>query len=213
LRNQRKAVVRAAKSDGPERFGTGIFREGLTVYRFFKDPRHADALVAGRVWLSTLASCRHYEGDVQPTPLMPRADMVVGGDPDFGFVARDGAPVDRTIEIKPAADAFVLCVTELLQGDADAGRGDHAVEIRLPHLFRLAVQWRLKARRQDFLGSDVGRVQYEPGAALTPGLVKAPDAYRTQQEIRFVYRVRNTARLEPILLRVPEMVGLCRRVS
>ena len=52
LRNQLKAIVRASQSNGPERFGTGIFRDGQPVYRHFDDPGHADALVRGEVWLS-----------------------------------------------------------------------------------------------------------------------------------------------------------------
>ena len=44
---------------------TKIAKTPEFVYRFFKELSHAQALLNGQVWLSTLNTCRQYENNAQ----------------------------------------------------------------------------------------------------------------------------------------------------
>ena len=206
------------------------------VYRFFNDPSHADALAAGKVWLSTLETCRRYEdprqGDPEEGFVTYNSGHAVGnsGDKDFELIAaRSGIHIgpgcanitlSNNIAVRHLSDAIVLCTTELFDPNALSETfGRYCVAISDPRRLFALMTDQLR-RVYNVAEAAYGRVIYKDrfytGLQEPPGpigFVKPPDKYQDQHEVRFLWTVKEQQKLQPFLLEVPEVAILCRRVA
>ncbi len=127
-----------------------------SIYRFFSEEWEADALVQGKVWLSTLNKCRAYEdaeqGDKDEAHLTYNSGYLVGDGDDRDFVRQAkqaGVKISsgsincgiidcvRTTSIE---DAYVLCTTlEFSPEKLSEKFGKYCVEITDPIGFFHAV--------------------------------------------------------------------------
>lgn len=207
------------------------------VYRFFLNKEHAEDLVKGNVYISTLEECRKHEdpmrGDKEEGKLTWRLPgKIVGGSQDKDFVAiaaRGGVFIglgcsDVSIENMTTnyklPDAFVICATNSYD-PASLGEnfGRSCVEISDPIVFLHKVTKALD-ERFPFESAHAGNVTYrdqvfygvdEPPGVL--GFVKRPDVYAYQKEFRFLWIPKDVSGIKPFLLACPEIVGLCRLVG
>ena len=210
--------------------------KGEVIYRFFDDPSHADDLAAGKVWISTLEACRRYEnqkrGDPEEAVHRYNSGFATGNgdDPEFVEIARrsmvllgpdvtNGVLSNNTVE-DVLIDAFVLCTTENADPtDLEEKFGPYCVKISNSERFFDLVTKRLHQCREDVLENLMGKVHYRdrnwmgledpPGI---PGFVKPVHLYQVEQEVRFLWTVRNPSHIRPFLLEVPEAAHLCIRV-
>lgn len=205
------------------------------VFRFFHDPSHADALVAGNVWISTLESCRRFEDPKQGDPeegfQRYNSGYSVGnsGDKELELIAAQSGihigpgssniTLNNNTLVKCLGDALVLCTTELFEPSVLSETfGRYCVEISNPKRFFELVSAQLR-ETHEISEARFGRVIYKDrfytGLERPPGplgFVKPPDKYSEQHEVRFLWSVRTAAVLNPFLLRVPRAAELCRRV-
>lgn len=207
-----------------------------TVYRFFKEPGHADALASGTVWLSTLETCRAYEdpyqGDPDEAVQRYNSGHAVGGSDDAAFkliAERSGISigpgcsnitVSNCTAVHRLPDAFVLCTTEQFNPkNLSDTFGRYCVEIERPQeFFRLltASLSQLHAIREAAFGRVIYRERNFAGLQDPPGpigFVKPPDKYKSQHEVRFLWTSLTGAQLAPFALYAPECVALCRRIA
>lgn len=206
------------------------------VYRFFKEPSHADALSSGIVWLSTLETCRAYEdpyqGDPDEAVHVYNSGHAVGGSGDAAFeliAERSGIhigpgcsniTVSNCTAIQKLPDAFVVCTTEQFRPeDLGDAFGRYCVEIEHPHqFFRLitAELSKLHAVREAAFGRVNYRERKFSGLQDPPGpigFVKPPDKYESQHEFRFLWLLHTADRLTPFALYAPECAALCNRIA
>ena len=206
------------------------------VYRFFKDASQADALVSGKVWLSTLEVCRAYEDPLQGDPNEAiheyNSGHAVGGSGDAAFeliAARTGIHIgpgcsDITVSnctsVQKLPDAFVLCTTESFNPDTLGDTfGRYCVEISNPsEFFRLLTMELSKIYqvREAAFGRVIYRERSFVGLQDPPGpvgFVMPPDRYKDQREVRFLWVSNSNARLQPFLLNVPNCAALCKRIG
>jgi hypothetical protein len=205
------------------------------VFRYFKEERHAEALMQGDVWLSTLNQCREYEtvgqGDPEEATEFYRLRYAFQGtteDPDFARMAKRAGVefgASQNVEIvmsestKRISDAFVLCTTEKQAAATSAVFGLYCVEINQPAKFGELVHRRLLQKHPAIRGM-LNRVNYapleyrdleEPPGSL--GFVKRPDAFADQCEVRFLWIPVQQTNLKPFGITVPGVARLCRRVK
>lgn len=206
------------------------------VYRFFKDSIHADALASGKVWLSTLETCRTYEDPLQGDPHEAtheyNSGYALGGSNDEAFkliAARSGIhigpgcsniTINNCTAVQKLPDAYVLCTTEHFKpenlGDTF---GRYCVEItNPPEFFRrlTAALSRLVSIQQGAFGRVIYQERRYVGLQDPPGpigFVKPPDRYQDQREVRFLWTLSTNAKLDPFLLDAPDCAGLCRRIA
>jgi len=206
------------------------------VYRFFNDSSHADALADGKVWLSTLETCRRYEdpkqGDPEEGSVTNNSGYAVGdsGDNNFDAIAaRSGIHIgpgcsnitlSNNIAIHRLPDAIVLCTTELFDPDGLSETfGRYCVAISDPaRLFAQITEQLQEVHNvaQAVYGRVIYRDRYYTGLEKPPGpigFVKPPDKYQDQHEVRFLWTLSGQEDLQPFLLEVPEATTLCRRVA
>lgn len=206
------------------------------VYRYFSEAIHADALVRGEVWISTLDACRKYEkmgrGDPDEGTLNYRLTHLVGDYETPGFLemtARAGIVVDakevsnlqftNCRSTEKIEDAFVICATERMAATTSATFGPYCVEIRRPVKFFELVTNQL-ARMRPVKTGWFDRVTYaareyidssDPPAPA--GFLKAPDVYADQREIRLLWLPTQTVTdLKPFTMTVAGVSRLCRRI-
>lgn len=207
------------------------------VYRFFQEKDHADALVEGKVWLSTLTKCRGYEdqfqGDSGEGTMHYQSGTISGSSHDKDFVemarhANIGVGNDnKNIQIIDCSadhiipDAFVICTTEHFSPDNIGEKfGKYCVEISNPKLFFELVTENIKKYQKMYQGA-WGRIIYKErkfsGRDKIPGpmgFVKPPDKYSDQREVRFIWTIQGSPLLlEPFGLNIPEVKHLCRRID
>lgn len=213
-------------------------REGHlnVIYKFFHDPSHADALASGKVWLSTLETCRGYEdpkqGDSEEGLFHYNSGHAVGNSGDKGFelvAARSGIHIgsgciNGTISYCSMAqrlpDAFVFCTTELFDPKHFSKTfGMYCVEISNPQRFFILITDQLR-QVHEIAEAEYGPViykdRYYTGLQHSPGpigFVKPPDKYKDQHEFRLQWKVHGSFTLKPFLLEVPSAATLCRRVA
>jgi hypothetical protein len=206
--------------------------DGRRLYRFFDTAEHADALTQGKVWISTLETCRRYENEHQGDPaegqqyLEPPPSVGHGDDPELvaaarrqGFGIGPGARdvfIHDNVFIGGMPDAFLLCTTKRFDPAAFAGwwNTNFCCEITDGgEFFRLVTE-----RLRGLFGSRLALWVVEDvvyggivGMAGPGGFVKAP-RYQGQEEVRMVWEVPDPYRYESFQLYAPEVAPLCRRI-
>lgn len=202
-----------------------------TVYRYFEDETHAESLVGGKVYLSTLKECRGYEnpqrGDKEEGyEHYHNPGMISGLGSDFSVAeqaARLGIRVDPRTKVVISGglrtsslyDAYVLCTTVgFANEDLTADFGEYCVEIRDVEKFTNIVGLALSEYVPD-THCAIGEVKYKErsfsGLEPSPGrlgFVKPPDLYSNQKEFRFVYYVPDGWDIAPIILNCPDVIPL-----
>lgn len=133
-----------------------------SVYRFFEEQEHADALARGDVYLSTLESCRAYEdaekGDSEEAHETYFSGSLLGdgSNPQFVEQARRAGigigPNSRNTKIVNCSstvslsDAYVLCTTtEFSPQNLNEKFGRFCVEIKDPREFFVSISKRLNS--------------------------------------------------------------------
>jgi hypothetical protein len=206
------------------------------LYRFFEEEKHANALVKGEVWISTLDVCRNYEqqgrGDSSEGELTYNSGYIRGdGDnPALRETARRSGiglgegvrniTISNNTHYQRLPDAWVLCATEDYQLEGIKGIGRHCVRINNPVEFfrRLTAALHIACGIREAV---LGRIRYSVRAyrSLEPepgpiGFVKPPDTYAHQKEVRMFWTPRNhQERLEPTLLKAQAIAKLCTRIA
>src|SRR3569833_890484 len=113
------------------------------IFRYFREQNHADALVQGNVYVSTLSTCRKHEtagqGDVEEGTERYYHGPISTGDTNFAIIARRaGIQLDSNSRAATIAynarksellDAFVICTTEQIDSDGVLSWGRYCVEI------------------------------------------------------------------------------------
>lgn len=205
------------------------------VYRFFDDPNHADALTEGKVWLSTLETCRAYEdpqqGDPDEATHVYNSGYAVGGSNDEAFkliASRSGIMIgpgcsnitlNNNTYIEKLPDAYVLCTTEQFNPEKLSETfGKYCVEIEHPtEFFRIvtAALSKVLPIHQAACGPVAYRERKYTGLQNPPGtigFVKPADKYQDQQEFRFLWLLNTVKKLDPFLLEVTECARFCKRI-
>jgi len=207
-----------------------------SVYRFFKEEEHANALARGDIYLSTLDNCRAYEdaeqGDPEEAYETYLSGHLVGGSDNDKFVEQaQRASIHigegcRDIQIincsstRTLPDAYVLCTTtEFSPENLNEKFGKYCVEIKDPRKFFVAVSKKLNSIstiREAATREIIYRDRNYTGLDQPPGpigFVKPSVPYEKQKEFRFLWIMENMGELNPPLLKCPEISHLCRRVD
>lgn len=206
-----------------------------SVYRFFQEEEHANALARGDVYLSTLENCRAYEdaeqGDPEEGFEAYNASNLSGGsdDPEFVEQARRGGiaiegkcsniQIGSISKVESIEDAYVLCTTtQFLPENLNEKFGKYCVEIKDPRKFFVAVSKKLnsistisQAATREIIYAD----RKYTGLGQPPGpigFVKPSVPYEKQKEFRFLWLMKNMGEINPPLIKCPEISGLCRRI-
>jgi hypothetical protein len=227
--SSRKAARRSGRTP------TALF-DGGPVYRFFDAPEYADALAAGRVWISTLDTCRRYEDPRQGDSGEAHESYISGAITAHGdnptlqlMAARSGIyipPTAKHISLGGNArtsripDAYVLCLTEKYDPNEFTDTfGKHCVEVFDVRAFFQAVTEELVRNHRVFRG-ETGKVLYAErryaGLQSPPGrigFVKPADPYAAQREFRMLWHVEDWQTIKPFLLDVPAVTAYCRRIT
>lgn len=207
-----------------------------SVYRFFQEECHADALAGGDIWLSTLETCRSYEnpqqGDPEEAQETYNSGYAVGGSSDSAFVEvarRSGIrigpgcsniTISNNTRRSAIPDAYVLCATTKYSPDKLGDTfGRHCVEITNPRLFFIAATEALEEFvqiREAAAGRVIYKDRYYTGLENPPGpigFVKPPDVYAVQNEFRLLWIPVEANSLNPWLLSCPKARHFCRRIA
>lgn len=206
------------------------------VYRFFPEKWQAESLCKGKVWISTLETCRQYEdplqGDPEEATHTYNSGHIVGGSGDPAFVemaARSGVHIgegcsDITISnctnIQRLPDAYVLCTTkEFRPQNLSDTFGNYCVRISNPAEFFKRVSAALNKHRIIREGG-MGLVKYKnrnyTGLQCPPGpigFVKPSDQYSSQKEFRLLWIPQAPHDIEPFLLECPDVSELCCQIA
>lgn len=206
------------------------------IYRFFSEAWQADAFVQGDIFLSTLDRCRAYEdaeqGDREEGHETYYIDHLVGGsdDPQFVEQARrlgfhdGGGNTNVTFEnmsnTTRIRDAYVLCTTtEFSPEKLNDTFGKYCVEITNPRHFFVLLSEKIKAISPICVAYS-GKVTYadrkytgmnSPSGVI--GFVKPISPYANQKEFRFLWHMQQKVKLEPFVLKCPEVRAMCRRIA
>ena len=204
------------------------------VYRFVSEKSHADALLSGNVWISTLSACRAYEeagrGDPGEGSVHYNSGHAKGSSGDLNFetiAERSGVKIgpgcsNFTItncsRSSLLPDAFVICTTLAFSPEMlSTTFGPYCVEIMDSDEFYKLITIRLDAQfkiRESARGPVIYRARNFQGLEPEPGplgFVKPPDQYEHQQEFRMLWIPKEPTEIKPFLLKVPEIITLCRR--
>lgn len=205
----------------------------LYVFRFFDKREHADRLVNGTVYISTLGSCRKHEGDERGDSGEASHQFqakTAGGHGSSSLVRREAAAlgiyVDKTSAVRYAgatsenqiSDGFLVCATTRCAREDMKKIGKYCVCISNPRRFfdlvgnALHAHFRIPVagmfrpviyRERLFVGVD------ELDLSLVP-FIKPPDKYAKQNEFRFYWELHpRRGSIEPVELYVPEVADLC----
>lgn len=236
FKEERRELERHGLSGGSSKTLLLLGEHSQSVYRFFQEEWQADFLARGKIWLSTLETCRAYEdpaqGDPEEAHETYNSGHAVGGsnDPDFIEVARRSG-----IHIGPGCseitlsnntrktvlpDAYVLSTTTNFSPDKlSATFGRYCVEITSPKDFFFRVSASLERSipiKEAAAGKVIYKDRYYTGMESPPGpigFVKPPDLYATQREFRLLWVPDNSTGLTPFLLNCPEAAHLCKRIA
>jgi hypothetical protein len=207
-----------------------------SVYRFFPEDLQADALVSGKVWITTLEVCRAYEdpkqGDSEEAHEIYNSGHAVCGSSDLAFVEiarRSGIhigpgcsniTISNNTNIRSLPNAYVLCTTiQFSPGNLSETFGKYCVEITDPKKFFVADSRcleKITAVKKAVAGKVIYRDRNYCGLERPPGpigFVKPHDKYAEQKEFRFLWIPETTKNIKPFLLNCHEIVGLCRRIN
>ncbi|HDZ1026282.1 TPA: hypothetical protein RRU22_003058 [Klebsiella pneumoniae] len=206
------------------------------VYRFFKEKIHAEALCEGRVWLSTLETCRKYEDPLQGDKGEALHTYSVenirgdGSDADFvemcarlGLVVSEGCKnisIGQGKSSQIIQDAFLLCTTkEFNPSKLNGTFGNFCVEISNPIVFFEMLTEELK-KIIPFKNGRMGAVVYDKreftGVEKIPapiGFIKPKDIYWEQKEFRFLWETNEPEKIKPFEVFCPSIAPLCKLIS
>ncbi|WP_395299045.1 hypothetical protein V1574_15595 [Enterobacter kobei] len=206
------------------------------VYRFFKEKIHAEALCDGKVWLSTLETCRAYEdplqGDRGEAMHSYSVDKISGSSSDADLVemcSRLGIEIGEgcsNVTISDGQsfysikDAFVLCTTkEFNPSKLNSTFGNYCVEISEPSIFFEVVTEELN-KIIPLKSAGMGAVIYDKRefTGLEPipgpiGFVKPKDIYSEQKEFRFLWETIEHEEIKPLEVHCPSIARLCKLIS
>ena len=200
------------------------------VYRFFEEEEHADALVRGEVWLSTLIFVRKHHHAADPgegiagwTPDFPRDDKirqdhVIDQMNATGHITMIGCSnvnfeSNRIFNIEE--DGYLICTT---LNRAIRGFGNYGVCINDPADFFKAVdaQLRRKILLTEMCG--FGPMRYVPREIQGINAHSHHSAFIghehnvQEQEARMLWVPQDIRDLTPMLLHVPEAARFCTRL-
>jgi hypothetical protein len=199
------------------------------IYRFVDQPSYASDLLAGDLWITTLAACRSAEGserrDEAEGELSHQVNYVSSEQPGGKeAIEQSGifnlAPGARNVVISGGGmligtmDAFVLCFTELYAPERMEGTfGGWCVQLDNPLETFKAITLEL-SRHYSVTRSLIGHTQYTgrvvsdyQRAQTHRALLKPPDGYVHQREIRMIWEVDpRHYPIKPFKLQVPEAV-------
>lgn len=207
------------------------------VYRFFKEEKYANALAAGEVYLSTLDTCRKYEdslqgdpGEAEHTYHCAKIEGVTANPSIIKIAQRLGIDfqhknnekrvvLENCTSIFRIPDAFVLCTTTVFAPEMLGETfGKYCVEISNPFLFSDVVMVELR-KKIELKSSAIGHITYRersyreleesPGEF---GFVK-PLQYKDQLEYRLLYIPKSLDPIKGILLSIPALGSLCKRIA
>ncbi|EKO3963177.1 hypothetical protein EI372_00495 [Vibrio fluvialis] len=207
----------------------------VCLYRFFDEKWKAEALVSGKVWISTLEACRKYDnaaqGDADEGTLEYNSGITSGSgsNPMVQLVAKRsmiGGDLSacKNINISNITiryqipDAFVLCTAEKYSpDDMKDDFGGYCVKISQPNSFFRKVTRRL-AEVQNLRYARINKVSYskrsyigtEPIHVPHIGFVKPnTDIYTSQNEVRMLWELAEHADIKPFVLNCPEIRKFC----
>lgn len=206
----------------------------FSVYRFFQKEEHADALVNGHIWLSTIERCRAYEdaeqGDKWEASLNVGLSMISGGGNDHDFVS---SAKSIGVRVEPEAehmiitnsrseylvnDGYVLCATTHFSEEVRDKFGKYCVEIQNPFVFAELVSHHLSID-ENITYSYHGKINYgertfvdrnPPSTHI--GFIKPPFPYAYQKEYRFLYIPDENKNLKPRIVYCPLLENICRKI-
>lgn len=238
LKKERRASSHQDDSHSASKEQSSAYTPPKTIFRFFKEKEHAEALCKGDVWLTTLQTCREYDDPLQgdakeATHTYDGGTSVLHGDgSDLDFVtkaARLGirvSPDSKDIQISGGfhsfsiPNAYVLCTTqEFNPSKLSDTFGNYCVEISEPKEFFELVSAKLH-HTVSLKHGYMGPVTYDKRdhmvheALPAPiGFVKPKDIYSEQKEFRFLWLPADKRDIKPLLLSCPEVAKLCRIIS
>jgi len=237
LKRERREL-KAIKTVQSELFQNLMSLDGYNepIYRFFSERWQADSLCEGKVWLSTLETCRAYEdplqGDDEEAIHTYTSGHIVGGSSNEAFVemaARSGIyigegcsniTINNATQVQKLPDAFVLCTTKELQPEKLSDTfGNYCVKISNPAEFFKRISIVLNKHFAIKEGG-MGLIQYKDrvytGLETPPGpigFVKPSDLYSPQKEFRMLWVPEDTVPIDPFLLNCPDVANLCSQVT
>jgi hypothetical protein len=214
---------------------TKIAKTPEFVYRFFKELSHAQALLNGQVWLSTLNTCRQYENNAQGDQLEATRVISHGSFQgpfnsvlDGGFTNSVGFPIhlgpaariENLVTHEKLRDGYLICATHAFAPDKlNKDFGEFCVQISKPEAFMTAIANKLRSEREmEQIGmANVWYATHEEAIQkkLPDHLVPfhKVESYQYQKEFRFLFVPKNTFNLEPCILEVPEVISHCSLVK
>lgn len=203
------------------------------IYRYFAESWQAESLASGRIWVSTLETCRAHEHPLQGDPKEGSVDFYSGtamgkaDEPRIQIITQrlgmqlGGGTVllSNNVRSERIHDAYVICSTEQCSHENEDTFGRFCVRIAQPLLFFKAVTKALSLN-MTLASATLGRLIYRDrsyaGLELPPGplgFVK-PQDYAAQHEVRMLWiRQDRRAVLEPFLLECDRAQKYCKRIS
>ncbi|HHS9474366.1 TPA: hypothetical protein ACTWZX_001408 [Raoultella ornithinolytica] len=206
------------------------------VYRFFKEKDHAEALCQGKVWLSTLQTCRAYEdpqqGDRDEAKHTYSIPYMSGSSSDPNIVemsSRLGINIKagncnirviRGTSLTLIEDAFVLCTTKKYDpSKMNDTFGNYCVKISNPKEFFENVSDELNKvipLKWGGMGAVIYGKREFTGLENAPGpigFVKPKDIYSEQKEFRFLWESAEQKIIKPFELYCPLIAKLCKIIN
>lgn len=211
------------------------------LYRYFPELWQADALLEGKVWLSTLSACRGYEdadrGDPEEASLRYSSGIIHGNGASeevqvfarrarafsgFKLLDVDDSVQDLTLKDNVVsasfADAYVLCLTSDEAMPSGNAFGDCGIAISDSVLFFRLLTIALREELQ-LDAAVLAAVTYASrtfvGADSPPGMLGfvKPRHYEWQREFRMLWLpTQRDARIQPFELQCSAVARLCNRI-
>lgn len=206
----------------------------FVIYKFVQEEEHAEALVRGDVFLSTLGTCRAYEcrerGDIEEGKITHFVERFSGSpdewrayDPLGGRVLDISGPGHLEMIgcelVATVQDAYVFCATDrFAEGLLAESFGQYCVRIRNPVFFQLALGFALskKVGPVNCWGQKVhytDRFIFDDQPLPTLEFFIKPPSYRLQSEYRVALIVRRiTHQYIPEVVRVENISRFVERI-
>ncbi|HDR2373376.1 TPA: hypothetical protein QCH88_000519 [Enterobacter asburiae] len=238
LKKERRASCHQDDLHSASKEQTSAYTPPKTIFRFFKEKEHAEALCNGDVWLSTLQTCREYEDPLQGDPKEAThtyngGSTVLHGDgTEEDFVTKAAR---LGIRVHPGAkditliggfhsfsipDAYVLCMTQEFDPSKLSDTfGNYCVEISDPKQFFEVISTKLHTiipLKDGYMGPITYDTRDHSVHEAMPGIigfVKPKDTYSEQKEFRFLWQTYDKRAIKPFLLSCPEAAAFCRIIT
>lgn len=209
-----------------------------TLYRFFKEEKHADDFIKGNLRISTLGLCRGYEnteqGDLGEGSSTHHISYASGGSKDKNFVdmaARDGIHIGEgcsniTIQNNRRQtflrDGYVLCLSlENNPKTFQSSFGRYCAKITNPQLFFNLISLKLIrdfnvthciSNQIDYTSRVFRDMEKEP-PLISMAFIKPVIPYVSQKEFRMLWIPKNNTPINFIDINCPELIGVCERIA